>query len=469
MSDAGTLSIAALRGSIAAGHRSVDEALDLQREAFERGAAIHHCVAKHAAPSEPIAHAPLSGIAMAHKDVFDTGLRTAGQGRPESGRTGTGTGPPSAPLVRLAERGATYLGALTMAEFACGATAENPHFPALLNPLDPAAAVGGSSSGSAVAVAAGLCRASLGTDTAGSVRIPASTCGVVGFKPGSGVIDASGVSQLAPSLDTVGVVARSVTDAAHVFAALLPDEAPMARRLTSLEGIEEDLSRHRRWRVASALNQPDLRDDVASRLGSFESRATSHAVAWHRASLRGLEELSCLAQIVLHVEAAAVHAHSVRHALGFLAPITQAILLPGWAIPAAWYRHACEARAGLRDAFVAGHFAQADVLLLPSLSRGVPDARAVTTTSDGFDPRELVALHRYHAFVNYLGLPSLSFPIGTDARGRPVCIQAIGAPGAEAELLAFGHQFAKSAAPSLFPRRTPSIAPEPFLIDFPRR
>ena len=462
MSDAGTPSIAALRRSIATGASSADEALALQREAFERGAAVHHCVVERATGSRPVAHAPLSGIAMAHKDVFGTGLRAAGQGRPEGAAADAVTSPPSAPLRRLSERGATYLGALVMAEYACGATAENPHFPAPLNPLDPAAAVGGSSSGSAVAVAAGLCRASLGTDTAGSVRIPASTCGVVGFKPGADVIDAGGVSQLAPSLDTVGVVARSVSDAAHVFAALLPDEAPMAQRLLSLEGIEEDLSRHRRWRVASALDQPDLRDDVASRLGAFESRATSHAVAWHRASLHGLDELSCLAQIVLHVEAAATHAHSVRHALGSLAPIPQSMLLPGWAVPAAWYRHACEARAGWRDAFVAGHLAQADVLLLPSLPRGVPDAQVVTTTSDRFDPRELVALHRYHAFVNYLGLPSLSFPIGTDARGRPVCIQAIGAPGAEAELLAFGHHFAApTGAPSVPAARTAHRASTP--------
>ncbi|QRF61743.1 amidase [Variovorax paradoxus] len=449
MSEAAIPSIAELRRAIATGRRTVDEALDLQREAFGRGAALHHCVVEHAHASQPVARAPLSGIAMAHKDVFHTGLRAAGQGRPSGSQAGAPPAAASAALQRLAAQGASYLGALAMAEFACGATAENPHFVAPLNPLDPAAAVGGSSSGSAVAVAAGLCRASLGTDTAGSVRIPASTCGVVGFKPGPGAIDARGVSPLAPSLDTVGVIARSVSDAAHVFAALQPDEAPLAQCLASPEGIEQALSRHRPWRVASALDQPDLRDDVAQRLDRFESRATSRAVAWRRIALRGLEPLSCLAQVVLHVEAALTHAHSARHALDSLAPITQAIVLPGWAVPAAWYRHAREARAAWRDAFVAAHLAQADVLLLPSLPRGVPDARAVTTTADGFDPRELVALHRYHAFANYLGLPALSFPVGTDARGRPVCIQALAAPGNEAGLLAFGHQFAATASPLL--------------------
>src|SRR5690606_17792408 len=119
---------------------------------------------------------------------------------------------------------ATTLAAVGMAEFACGATGENPHLPRPVNPVDPLAAVGGSSSGSGVAVAAGLCYASLGTDTAGSVRIPAATCGIVGFKPGRDVLPNTGTHPLAPSLDTVGVLARSARDAAQVFAAMLPPD-----------------------------------------------------------------------------------------------------------------------------------------------------------------------------------------------------------------------------------------------------
>lgn len=348
-------------------------------------------------------------------------------------------------LERLAKRGASRLGALAMAEFACGATAENPHGPEPLNPLDPDAAVGGSSSGSAVAVAAGMCYASLGTDTAGSIRIPASTCGLVGLKPGQGLIDGRGVCRLAPSLDTVGVVARSASDAAHVFAALLPDDAPMTRRLYRLDGIETELGRHRHWRVASALDQANLRVDIENRLAAFDSHVASRVASFRRAALPDLERLGRLAQVVLHVEAAHTHAFSVRHALRTLAPITQSILLPGLAVPAAWYRQACEARDGLRAEFIQRHLDEADVLLTPSLPRGVPDWRAVKTTSDTFDARELVALHRYHAFVNYLGLPAIVFPIGLDDRGRPVCLQAIGAPGTEERLLAFAHQFAAPA------------------------
>ena len=129
---------------------------------------------------------------LAHKDAFDTGLHAPRLGGPRA----TGEPRPAASVLRrLAGHGALNLGALAMAEHACGATAENPHAPTLMNPLDSAAAVGGSSSGSAVAVAAGLCPASLGTDTAGSVRMPAATCGLIGLKPTPGRLSAQGVAR----------------------------------------------------------------------------------------------------------------------------------------------------------------------------------------------------------------------------------------------------------------------------------
>ena len=153
-------------------------------------------------------------------------------------------------LRRLAGHGALNLGALAMAEHACGATAENPHAPALMNPLDSAAAVGGSSSGSAVAVAAGLCPASLGTDTAGSVRMPAATCGLIGLKPNACPRKAW---PLAPTLDTVGVIARDALDAASVRG------RPARRRRRSrvapaADALERELARPRDWRIANALH-----------------------------------------------------------------------------------------------------------------------------------------------------------------------------------------------------------------------
>src|SRR5690606_25648989 len=120
--------------------------------------------------------------------------------------------------------GATTLGTLSMAEFASGITGENPNLPLPVNPLGARYAVGGSSSGSAVAVAAGLCYGSLGTDTAGSLRIPAATCGIFTLKPTQNVLELQGCYPLAPSLDTAGIMTRSALDAAVLFAAAMAPE-----------------------------------------------------------------------------------------------------------------------------------------------------------------------------------------------------------------------------------------------------
>ena len=160
---------------------------------FTRRAAPLGCVVQLFAPRRPRRRGRLlAGVPLAHKDAFDTGLHAPRLGGPRA----TGEPRPAASVLRrLAGHGALNLGALAMAEHACGATAENPHAPTLMNPLDSAAAVGGSSSGSAVAVAAGLCPASLGTDTAGSVRMPAATCGLIGLKPTPGRLSAQGVAR----------------------------------------------------------------------------------------------------------------------------------------------------------------------------------------------------------------------------------------------------------------------------------
>ncbi|MBO1012519.1 amidase [Achromobacter sp. SD115] len=425
-------------GQATAGERV--ELVSAQAATFERSAAELHCATRIYQPCPPAGRSGglLEGVALAHKDAFETGAHAPGRGRP---LRDDAPGPMATVLRRLQDQGALNLGALAMAEHACGATAENPHGPALVNPLDPAAAVGGSSSGCAVAVAAGLVPASLGTDTAGSVRMPAATCGLVGLKPTQGVIPADGVAALAPTLDTVGVIGRDALDAACVYAALLPSATVAPALPTDAAGIEQELSRPRRWRVASTLATAGARADVGAAMACFEQRLRDSARIGAQPG-PDLDRLNRLAQIVLHAEAAATLAGSVRRELASLAPATQAIALPGWAMPAIWYRHALSQIASLRAAFVATYLADADLLLTPCLAQGVPDRAAVTTSSPAFDPRALAALHRHHAYLNYLGLPALVLPVGIDALGRPVCVQAVGAPGSEALLLAFAHQFA---------------------------
>ncbi|HYG43627.1 MAG TPA: amidase, partial [Bordetella sp.] len=194
--------IEGLRRLIAGAELNVDEAVSRQRKAF--AADKGHCaVSLLAASSAADPALPLAGVGLAHKDIYRLPGRVpeCGAGHPWP------DAPPMAATVirRLQAAGSSPLAALAMAEHACGATGENPRYPLPINPLDAAAAVGGSSSGSAVAVASGLCYGSLGTDTAGSVRIPAASCGVLGLKPTRDLLPRDGVAPLAPSLDTVGI------------------------------------------------------------------------------------------------------------------------------------------------------------------------------------------------------------------------------------------------------------------------
>lgn len=439
-------SISALRSAISNGELAIDAALAAQRDRFNRDEEASNCIVSRAngAIEDASRQGPLSGLALAHKDVFESGVRA-----PLAGRRSADTAPGERAhaLGRLAARGASYLGALAMAELACGATAENPNGPVLLNPIDPDATVGGSSSGCAIAVAAGLTMASLGTDTAGSIRIPAATCGLVGLKPTHDAIDSRGVRPLAPSLDSIGVIARSASDTAQVYAALLPDTHRLAGMLATVDGLDTALRSRRDWVVRSALQLEDVSPNHRTSFQAFQEELAASGTRVESATMDARNPWGTLphwAQVVLHVESAVEHRSIVRESFESLAESTRAVLLPGYAIPAGWYRQALAGRAGHQAGFVKRWLNGADVLLLPSLPQGVPDRAQTSTDSPGFDARVLTRLFRHHAFVNYLGLPAIVFPIGVDGRGRPVSVQAIARPHAEETLLAFAHQFARA-------------------------
>ncbi|EWM48456.1 amidase family protein [Bordetella holmesii 41130] len=326
-------------------------------------------------------------------------------------------------MQRLTAAGAAPLATLVMAEHACGATGENPRYPLPLNPLDPQAAVGGSSSGSGVAVAAGLCYASPGTDTAGSVRIPAATCGLLGLKPTAGRLPSIGVAPLAPSLDTVGLLARTAADLQAVWEQLVP-------------GVPVEPPQ----RIRTCWTHPEgsVDDDVAAVLEAF---AVCCAPQRRDAAMPGLAEWMRLAQTVLYSEAYDSHAQALRGQAPELGSLARALALTGAAVPHEWLAAAHERRRGCTQDFLAQVLAGSDVLLTPALPRGVPDWAQVLTSSPQFEARRLLDMFRWFAFVNYLGLPALVFPVGRDGRGRPVCVQAIGRPGAEAQLLALARAF----------------------------
>jgi aspartyl-tRNA(Asn)/glutamyl-tRNA(Gln) amidotransferase subunit A len=419
-------SLVGLRAAISAGRISADEALALQ---FARAPAVEaatHCVVTAlplpdmGAAGAPPAAAPLAGVALAHKDIFSLQGRAPGCGV-HRGRTDAACLPATV-ISSLQQAGAAQSATLVMAPLACGATGENPNSEQrVVNPLAPAAAVGGSSSGSAVAVAAGLCYASLGTDTAGSVRIPAATCGVIGLKTTADLLSLEGVMPLAPSLDGVGILSRHAEDAAALLRVLAPrlrEHPPNA--VTRLD---------------ARLFLKQLDGAVADALTAFCAHAGLRLDAAAAGELAEHAELTRLAETLLHVEASRLHRRGLQQQ--DLPDSAIAVALPGVAIPDAWHGAAKAARAGHARAFAARYFGDKDVLLLPALPATVPDWDAVDTRSPGFQGRTLLALHRYMGFVNYLGFPALVLPVAHDARGLPICVQAVARPYHEHTLLRF--------------------------------
>ncbi|MBI2727944.1 MAG: amidase [Polaromonas sp.] len=413
---------ATLRGmqlAISSRRISPKEAISLQRQKLKRMDARFHSVVQEL-PDTDTYHGLLAGIGLAHKDIFNTAGRRPGAGH-DAGAASEGL--VAAPAVaRLDAAGASTLATLAMAEYACGATGDNPLFERCINPLNEHAAVGGSSSGSAVAVAGRLVYGSLGTDTAGSVRIPAATCALLGLKTTHGLIPLDGVHPLAPSLDSVGVLTRSAADAMHLL--------QIVANTGLLRPAKAAQLRIKAWLPANVLNE-----EVASALEDF---ARESASAQTITTLAQHQTLTRLAEIVMHSEAAATHREALLACT--LSPSVEAVALAGLVIPPQWYHAALADRGRHAQMFVQEHFQGHDLLVMPALPQPVPDWRAVAADSPGFDVRQLLALHSHMGFVNYLGFPSMVFPIARDSRGMPISVQVLARPFHEADLLAFAEQ-----------------------------
>lgn len=400
---------------------SHDEAIAAQRQRLERlDSRFHAVVQMLPAPASRSNKGRLAGVGLAHKDIFNTLGRKPGAGH-DRGSASPGLRPAPA-IARLAAHGASDLAALSMAPYACGATGDNSRFRRCVNPLRAEAVVGGSSSGSAVAVAAQMAYGSLGTDTAGSVRIPAATCGVLGLKITHGLIATDGVYPLAPSLDSVGLLTRSAADAMQILQAVAGSDQPRPLALASA-------------RVKAWIPDADLHDSVARALEAFADacQAVTRIRQW-----KGHNALTQLAEIVLHVESARIHRQALLDA--GCAPAVEAVALGGLVIPRQWHDAALADRARRTREFVAQHLLEHDVFMAPALPDPIPDWTDVTPGHAAFNARRLLGLHRYMSFVNYLGLPSLVMPVAKDARGMPISVQLVARPFHENLLLGFAHR-----------------------------
>ena len=380
---------------------------------------------------------PLHGIPIAVKDVFCTqGIRTTCGSKLFAGHIPEHD---AAVVKRLRAAGAVIVGKTNMHELAYGVTSANPHFGTVRNPWDLERIAGGSSGGSGSAVAAGLVPMAMGSDTGGSIRIPASFCGTVGLKPSFGRVSRYGVLPLDFSLDHMGPLTRCVRDAAltlNVLAGFDPRDETCSRRSVepylpsepiSIQGLRIGLPENFYFERIS----PSVADAVrhAARL----AEDTGAVVV----SLRvpDIAQLNTIGRIILLSEASATMERYLHRREDF-GPDVLALVDQGRLLPATDYINAQRVRRVLQQEFHAV-WKQVDCLFTPTTPTSAPKIGQSTIDLDGEEDVR-IASTRLARGVNVLGLPALSLPCGFDETGLPIGLQIIGPSFREALILKVG-------------------------------
>lgn len=370
---------------------------------------------------------PLAGTVMAVKDCFEVrGLPLAVGTRAVPTRVPA----QSAPVVqRLQDAGAIVIGMTTMHELAYGATTDNPHFGRTGHPKDPARVTGGSSGGSAVALAAGMADFALGSDAAGSVRMPAALCGVVGFKPSHGLLPVEGVAPLSWSLDHVGLFASSVADAA------LLTELMAGVPAGALLGLA-DAPAAREVRLFRPRNY--FFDHVTPGvLQAFEralDRLASAGFGLDGGAIDGLELAPAMQFTTLSAEAAEVQLDRALATPQALGDEVRVRLEAGQFVRAVDYIKAQRLRRSLRAALSAPLASAHHVLVTPTVITGACKPTPKVEIGGAQLPIH-PALTRCTLPFNLTGMPAISIPCGSDAEGFPVGLQLVGRFGQDAGLL----------------------------------
>ena len=381
----------------------------------------------------------LAGVPLAHKDMFYRAGRVSSCG--SKIRRDWVAGETAAALERLDGVGFADLGRLNMSEFAYGPTGHNEHFGDCRNPWNADYITGGSSSGSGAAVAARLVFGALGSDTGGSVRLPAAACGVTGLKTTWGRVSRHGAMPLSHSLDTIGPLARSAEDCALLLQAIAGHDP--RDPISSHESVDDYSKEHSGLRIAvsSAWIERNAQPEVAAAVLAAVKVMTKNPI---EVPPPDFDTLSAHCLVVMQSEAAAQHARWMRERPGDYSSAVRARLESGYAIPAAAYLEVLRARAASLERFCAQTLGDADVYLLPAIAVRLP-TREQTGPRGGADmPKLLADVTRLTRWVNYLGVPALAVPCGFDSRGLPIGLQLVGRPFSEAKLLAAGRAFQRA-------------------------
>lgn len=363
---------------------------------------------------------PLAGMPICVKDIVDVaGMPTT------AGGAGWVRHPDADAVVveRLRAAGAVVIGKGNTNEFACGIDGRNPHKGDCRNPYDPERLTGGSSSGPAAAVAAGMAEGSVGSDTSGSIRVPAALCGVVGVRPTRGLVPTEGVVPLAWSLDAVGPLGRDVATTALLLDVMAGRAAAAAPR-PEVDGLRLGIARS----LVELAEEP-----VAAAIGDAATVLTDAGAEVVDCTLPDLERATAIHRIVQCCEVAAAHAPWFAEQRDRYAPEVRARIEPGYSLGAEVYLRAQRHRRLFTRAFAAA-MAGLDAVLAPASPVLAPPLEAEEITVRGVRRRVRPALLSCAMPISQLDGPEISVPLGL-REGLPVGLQLIGRPGSEPLLL----------------------------------
>lgn len=390
---------------------------------------------------------PLHGVPVGFKDLchlngLPTSCGTSLPGYFTSARDCTAA-------RRLLDAGAISLGKLNMTELAMGAFGDNAHHGDADNPWRAGHATGGSSSGSGAGVAAGFFLGAVGSDTGGSIRLPAACCGVVGLKPTYGRVSRAGAMVLSWSMDHLGPLAWTARDVAlilQVMAGPDPADATASRRAVPdyLAGIDRGIAGTRVGLPENYFFQ-SVDDEMAAGVRRAARQLGDLGARVSEIRIPDPQHMTDVAMLIARAESAAVHVGLMRDHPEALQPTVRGRLELGLGVAAYDYLQALRLRAKLTRAFIREVFDEVDVLLTPVIPEPAPVmAPLKAATVEEFNARSGGFSRLTRPFNGY-GLPALSVPCGFTATGLPLAFQAAGRPFDEALLLRLGHAYQKAA------------------------
>jgi len=420
--------------------------------AFEDDEALAAARKADAAIEKGQATGPLAGVPLAHKDMFDRTGKTASWGG--NIHADAPAGQDATVIARLRAAGSHEMAALHLTEFAYGPIGHNYVLGHARNPWDTGHVSGGSSSGTAMSVATGAVPMGLGSDTAGSLRLPASACGVMSLKPTWGRVSRAGAMPLAATLDAVGPIARDARDLALMLRIIaghdardagtslrpVPDYPTLAGR--SIEGVKIGIDE-----ALIAKADASVQDRLQQALHILEQAgATKVAI-----KTDNWDTLDHLAQLVQLSEAAAAHSPFLRNRADDYGPQVEARVEYGHFVPAHDYLVAMRARGQMLQKILDEVYAKADVVMLPNFAGPIPTIEETDVAGGQHLMTVLSKIMMYSRPLNYLMLPAVTLPYPEFSGMLPNGFQLMGRPFGEGRLLSLARAYQEARPVELAP------------------